>query len=157
MTLLTYEATVSLADGSTVAITDLLGDGTDATRDHQLPAGAVITSIGLPSPWVDERAAYFRSISRFEAEWPLVECVVRARFDGERSAECAVGLGGVATVPLRMATAEAVLVGEALTDEAFGRAAAVCSDGANPLPETGYKVELLEATVRETLQRLRRH
>lgn len=155
MALLTYEATVALADGTTMTVAELLGDGSDATRDHQLPDGAVITSIGLPAPWADERAAYFRSISRFEAEWPLVECVVRARVDGDRIVECAVGLGGVATVPLRMGPAEAVLTGEALTDDVIGRAAAACSDGANPLPETGYKVALVEATVRETLERLR--
>lgn len=156
MALLTYEATLTLADGATLTVADLLGDGSDATRDHQLPDGAVITSINLPAPWADERGSYFRSISRFEAEWPLVECVVRARFDGDRIAECAVGLGGVATVPLRVEAAEVALTGEPLSDEAISRAAVACSDGANPLPETGYKVALIEATVRETLERLRR-
>ncbi len=155
MALLTYRAAVTLADATTLSIDDLLGDGTDATRDHQLPDGAVITSIDLPAPWPDERAAYFRSISRFEAEWPLVECVVRARFDGDRIAECALGLGGVATVPLRMGAAESILTGATLSDEVIGRAASACIDGASPLPETGYKVDLVTATVQETLERLR--
>jgi len=146
---------VSLADGTTLSVDNLLGDGTDATRDHQLPNGTVITSSNLPAPWPDERGAYFRSISRFEAEWPLVECVVRARFDGEHMAECGLGLGGVATVPHRVDAAESILTGAPLSDEVIDRAAAACTDGASPLPETGYKVDLVKATVRETLERLR--
>jgi len=155
MALLAYEATVTLVDGTVLTIDALLGDGVDPSRDHQLPDGAVIVSVDLPAPWPGERAAYFRSISRFEAEWPLVECVARARFDGETIAECAVALGGVATVPLPMAAAESVLTGGPLTDEAIAAAAAACAEGANPLPETGYKVELVAATVQETLERLR--
>ncbi|NNC74789.1 MAG: molybdopterin dehydrogenase, partial [Acidimicrobiia bacterium] len=127
----------------------------DPTRDHLLPDGAVITSIDLPTPWADERAAYFRSISRFEAEWPLVECVVRARFDGQRITECGLGLGGVATVPLRLRAAESILTGAELTEDVIDRAAAACTDDASPLPETGYKVDLVNATVQETLERLR--
>ena len=33
--------------------------------------------------------------------------------------------------------------------------AEACADGANPVPETGYKVDLVVATVIETLERLR--
>ena len=155
MALLTYDASVTLTDGSTMSVADVMGDGSDATRDHQLPAGAVITSVDLPAPMEDERAAYFRSISRFEAEWPLVECVVRAHFDGDTVAECAVGLGGVATVPLRMSNAETILTGATLDAATVAAASSACTDGASPLPETGYKVDLVAATVRETLERLR--
>ena len=155
MALLTYDATITLANGTTMTIDDLLGDGSDPTRDHQLPDGAVITSINLPAPSPDERAAYFRSISRFEAEWPLVESVVRARFDGERIVQCGLGLGGVAAVPLRMRAAESILTGASLSDEVIDRVATVCTDGASPLPETGYKVDLVKASVQETLGRLR--
>ncbi|MFK8025049.1 MAG: xanthine dehydrogenase family protein subunit M, partial [Ilumatobacter sp.] len=155
MALLASDAAVTLTDATSMSIADLLGDGSDATRDHQLPDGAVIASIELPEPWADERAAYFRSISRFEAEWPLVECVVRARFDGDTVAECRIGIGGVATVPLRMDAAASMLDGQTLSDEVIRRVAVACTDGAQPLRETGYKVGLIEATVQETLERLR--
>ncbi|MEO1061323.1 MAG: FAD binding domain-containing protein [Actinomycetota bacterium] len=155
MALLTHEASVELADGSTMSIDDLLGDGVDPTRDHQLPDGAVIAAVHVGAPWPGERGAYFRSISRFEAEWPLVECVVRARFDGDRIAACGVAIGGVATVPLRMPAAEAILTGASLDDATISAAAEACTEGANPLPETGYKVDLIAATVTETLERLR--
>lgn len=155
MALLTYGANVALADGSILSIDELLGDGSDPTRDHQLPDGGIITAIQLPPAWEDEQAAYFRSISRFEAEWPLVECVVRARFDGSQVAECCVAIGGVATVPLRIDAAEAILTGTDLTDDVIEQASSACAEGARPLRDTGYKVDLIIATVQEALERLR--
>ncbi len=55
-----------------------------------------------------------------------------------------------------MDAAKSILTGEAPTDEIIERAAAACTEGAEPLRETGYKVDLIAATVHETLQRLRR-
>lgn len=155
MALLCYETTVVLADGSTRSVEQVLGDGTDPTRHHQLDDGEVIAAIELTDPWPLERGAYFRTISRFEAEWPLVEAVARARFDGERIVECALAIGGVATVPLRLPAAEQILAGTVLDDPTIHTAAQGCADGANPLPETGYKVDLIVATLIETLERLR--
>lgn len=155
MALLTHDAWVELADGTTMTVDELLGDGADPTRDHRLPDGAVIVAVHVGEPWPGERGAYFRSISRFEAEWPLVECVVRARFDGDTIAAVGLALGGVATVPLRMPAAEAILNGASLDDATIAAAAEACTEGANPLAGTTYKVDLIAATVTETLQRLR--
>ena len=85
----------------------------------------------------------------------MVGCVVRARFDGERIADCAVGLGGVATVPLRMDPAESILTGASLSDEIIDQAARACTEGASPLAEPGYKVDLVAATVRGNAPRPR--
>ncbi len=155
MALLCYDTTIVLADESTRTVDEVLGDGTDATRDHQLADDEVIAAVEIRNGWLDERAAYFRSISRFEAEWPLVEAVARARFEGEHIAECALAIGGVATVPRRMAAAEQILTGSTLDNATIDAAAQACTQGANPLPQTGYKVELIAATVIETLERLR--
>ena len=156
MALRCYDTSIELADGSRRSLDELLGDGTDPTRDHQLADGEVIAGIHVASGWAGERGAYFRSISRFEAEWPLVESVVRARFEGDTVAECRLAIGGVATIPLRMEAAEAVLAGSTLDDSTIRSVAEACAEGANPLPETGYKVDLVVATVIETLERLRR-
>lgn len=153
--LLTYDATVTLAGGDTWTVAELYGDGSDPARDNRLPDGEIITSVTVPSPVADEQGAYFRSISRFEAEWPLVEAVARlVRDDSGTITQCGIGLGGVAPVPMRMTAAERLLVGGRLDESTITAAAAACTEGANPLPETGYKVALIEATVREVLERL---
>lgn len=155
MALLAYDATITLGSGPTLSVSDMLGDGIDPTRDNALPNGEVIAAINLPTAAAGERGAYFRSISRFEAEWPLVEAVVRATFDGDTVVDCGLGLGGVATVPRRMSEAESLITGTTLDDDTIAAAARACAEGANPLPETGYKVDLIIATVTETLERLR--
>ncbi|MEM7285831.1 MAG: FAD binding domain-containing protein [Actinomycetota bacterium] len=155
MALLTYEARLELADESDLSIGEFLGEGVTPTRSNALPDGAVIAAIHVPHGWDGEIGAYFRSISRFEAEWPLVEAAVRARMDGDVVAECGIALGGVATVPLRMTAAEALLTGRTLSDDTIQAVSAQCTEGANPLPETGYKVDLIKATIQETLERLR--
>ncbi|GAA2740335.1 xanthine dehydrogenase family protein subunit M [Terrabacter aerolatus] len=156
MALLTYAATLDTTRSGGLAVGDVLGDGSDPSRDHLLADDEVLTRITLPPPVAGERAAYFRAISRFEAEWPLVEAVVRVvRDEAGTVTSCGLAIGGVAPVPLRLRAVEALITGSTLDDDTVSAAAAAATDGADPLPETGYKVALVEATVREVLERVR--
>ena len=150
MACLAYDATVTHRDGGELSMRELFGDGSDATCDHTLAAGDVLTSVRLP-PRVDERAAYFLAISRYLAEWPLVEATVRLGTENGAITWARVALGGVANVPLRAPAVEAALVGQAPETATLERAAALATKDANPLPMTGYKVELVQATIVRTL------
>lgn len=153
MALMAYEATVTINAERQIPISDLYGDGSDPTRDHLLAPDEVLTHVHLPAPVANERAAYFRAITRAEAEWPLVECIVRLVVEGETIRFARVAVGGVANIPLCLSHVEAALLGQPATTETFERAAALASEGATPLPRTGYKVGLLRGTVLETLGR----
>lgn len=156
MALLTYAATVDTTQRRSLTVGDVLGDGSDPSRDHLLADDEVLTRITLPPPAAGERAAYFRAISRFEAEWPLVEAVVRVvRDDAGTVTSAGLAIGGVAPVPLRLNAVETMLLGSSLDDDTVAAAAAAATDGTRPLEETGYKVQLIEATVREVLERVR--
>jgi len=153
MALLAGDAQVGVTGRGRLPAAALWGDGSDPQHDHQLVDGELLTHVHLPPPWPGERAAYFRAISRFEAEWPLVEAVARVVLDGDVVTHAAVAVGGVANVPLRLPAVEAALVGDAATQEALTRAAAAATEGVSPLPRTGYKVDLLAGTVLEVLER----
>jgi xanthine dehydrogenase YagS FAD-binding subunit len=153
MALLAYEAEVEIHGQGRRPIAALFGDGSDPTRDHMLNEGELLTRILLPPPAPGEQAAYFRTISRAAAEWPLVEAVVRLVVDASTIRFARVGIGGVANIPLRLPVVEAALVDQPATAETFARAAAAATDGVAPLPLTGYKVELLARTVLETIER----
>jgi len=156
MALLTYAATIDTTQRDGLGVGDVLGDGSDPSRDHLLADDEVLTRVTLPPPAPGEQAAYFRSISRFEAEWPLVEAVVRVvRDDTGTVASCGVAIGGVAPVPLRLGAVEELITGSTLDDDVLAEAAHLATEGASPLPETGYKVQLVEATVLEVLERVR--
>ena len=157
MALLLHDATVTTTERDGLLIGDVLGDGSDPTRDHLIGDTEVLTSVRLPAPVDGDRAAYFRSISRFEAEWPLVEAVCRVVLDAAGTVmSCGVAIGGVAPVPLRLEAVEQLVVGTALGDDCDHRSrSGRHASGAGPLPETGYKVALIDATVREVLERVR--
>ncbi len=152
MALLAYDATVDVVGAAVGTVGALIGDGGDPTRDHHLPPGAVLRSVTVPPKVVGERAAYMRAISRARAEWPLVEVLARVGVQGDAIAWAKVAVGGVAGVPLRLAAVEAALVGAPAQPEALTKAAKLARDGAEPLPMTGYKVDLLEASVLEALE-----
>lgn len=156
MALLAYDAEVEVHGQGLRPVAALYGDGSDPIRDHLLGPGELLTRVVLPAPerLRSERAAYFRAITRAEAEWPLVEAVVRLVVGDEDVISFAgVGVGGVANIPLRLPHVEAALVGQRVTAETLERAASLATEGATPLPLTGYKVELLRGTVLETLER----
>ncbi len=158
MVLLAYgaEVVVQGAEGTRrMNMVELYGHGRDGHHDHLLPQGDLLTHIMLPPPLANERASYFRSISRARAEWALVEACVRLVVDESKNVITAafVAVGGVAPVPLRLPQVEAELVGKAATAVTFASAAKLAADGANPLPQTGYKVPLLVGTVQETIER----
>lgn len=153
MALLTYEATVTIQGQGPRPLADLYGDGRDPSRDHLLQPGELLTTIHLPAPLAGEQAAYFRSISRFEAEWPIVECLARLLVTEGVIKLAWVGVGGVATIPLRLPQVEAALLGQPATPATLVTAAQVALEGANPLPQTVWKLVFLTGTVLETLER----
>jgi xanthine dehydrogenase YagS FAD-binding subunit len=150
MALLTYDATVEVADAATRAIDTVFGDG---STHHGLGDGDVLTAVVLPPPLTGERAAYERATSRRFAEWPLVEAVARIGVTDGRITTAAVGAGGVAPVPLRLRAIEALLIGERPEPAVLAVAAEAATDGFRPLEQTAYKLPLLRATVLDVLAR----
>jgi len=141
--LLAYDAVVR-TDRRTLPIADLFGDGADGTVDNRLGAGERIVTVAMGEPLPQERAVYRRAICRAYAEWPLVEIVVRAVIAEHRFAFIRIAAGGVAPVPLRLPAAEAALEGKATDPAALRLAAALAMAGSKALPQTGYKLQLLE-------------
>lgn len=150
--LLVYDAEVTIEGQGRRSVTALYGDGSDPTRDHLLVPSDLLTQVHLPAP-VAEHAAYFRAICRAEAEWPLVECVVRLGIENGAITWARVAVGGVATIPLRLPVVENVLTGQSATPETLIHAASLASNGTRPASQTQYKVKLLRETVLETLER----
>jgi xanthine dehydrogenase YagS FAD-binding subunit len=153
MALLAYEAQVEVAGGGARSVAALYGDGSDGRHDHQLGDRELLTAVLMPEPLDGERAAYFRAIGRALAEWPLVEAIVRLAVIGETISFARVAVGGVAPIPLRLPRVEEALLGSAPDAEIVERASSTATDGAKPLPMTGYKLQLLRGTLRETLER----
>ena len=152
MALLAYEAEVeyvlpSEPEPKRGPVLEVLGiDG--------LPEGGLITTVRLGPPIAREQTAYVRASNRAHAEWALAEVTVRLVLASDGRLEFVrVAAGGVAPTPLRLLEVEDALHGQQPESETLARAAALAREGAKPLPQTGYKLDLLEGCVLEALER----
>jgi xanthine dehydrogenase YagS FAD-binding subunit len=152
--LLAYDARVKTNQRPALTIEQLLGDGSNGAADHALGPGEMIEAVELPPPTPSERAAYKRAIGRAYAEWPLVEIVARVVVSDDEFRLARLTAGGVAPVPIRLHAAEAATQGAPVSAATIAAAARAATQGAKPLPMTGYKLELLSGLVQDLLERL---
>jgi carbon-monoxide dehydrogenase medium subunit len=71
--------------------------------------------------------------------------------------EARIALGAVASTPIRVPQAEAMLTGKALSEEAIEEAAEKATEVARPISDmrgsAGYRMELVKVLTRRTLKR----
>ena len=125
----------------------------DPTRENVLQPGEVLKEIRVPAAagW---KSAYYEVRERAAFDWPLVSAAIAIKASGGVVKDARVVLGQVATIPWRSATAEKALLGKAVgaaSAEAAGRAAV---EGAQPMSDNGYKVDLVATLVRRTVMTL---
>ena len=149
--LLAYEAKASTSLRADLPVEALLGDGRDGRIDNALQPDEIIKSIALTPPLAGERALYKRAIGRSHAEWPLVELVVRAVIADGSFRLVRIAAGGIAPVPLRLCAAEAAAENAPATMATVTAAASRAIDGARPLPQTSYKLDLLKGLMMDLL------
>jgi xanthine dehydrogenase YagS FAD-binding subunit len=150
--LIAYDALIDTDRRRDAPVLEILGAGDKATSETALAPGELIISVRLPAPLAGERASYKRAIGRAHAEWPLVELVISATFEAGAFARLRLVAGGVAPLPLRLRGAEAAALGKPPSTETFAAAAEAAVAGANPLPASRYKLDLLQSLVRDQLE-----
>ncbi|BBY26855.1 FAD binding domain-containing protein [Mycolicibacterium sediminis] len=141
------------ADGErTIPIADffrLPGDTPD--RENNLGAAALITAIEVPVRPDTRRSGYLKVRDRQSYEFALTSAAVAMDLSGGVIRSARVAVGGVGTVPWRLPAVEARLAGRKPGPQLWVDAAAVAADGAKPLSENGFKVELVKRAVQRQL------
>jgi len=118
----------------------------DPTRENVLAPGEILREIRVPSA-KGRRSAYAEVRERAAFDWPLVAvaAVVEPGGGGVKSAR--IVLGAVAPIPWRSKKAEEALVGKPLGAASAEAAAAAAIEGAEPMTDNGYKVDLVKTLV----------
>lgn len=116
--------------------------GDEPERDNTLHPYELIVGIELPPSPYAESSWYLKVRDRHSYAFALVSVAAGLRIVDGRIHAAAIGMGGVAAMPWRVVEAEAGLLGQQPTQEAFRRAARVAMAGAQPLSQNGFKVEL---------------
>jgi xanthine dehydrogenase YagS FAD-binding subunit len=149
------DAVVITRDGSgehRVAVSDFFrrpGDTPD--HEHDLGAGALIAGVEVPVVPEARRSGYLKVRDRESYEFALASAGVALDIAAGRVRAARVAVGGVGTVPWRLPAVEQALVGRAVGPDVWRDAASHAADGAKPLPENGFKVELIKRTVERQL------
>jgi len=125
----------------------------DPERENLLEPGEILTEILIPSA-AGAKSAYAEVRERAGFDWPLVSVAVVARGEGGTVEDARVVLGQVATIPWRARKAEETLVGQPLGGASAEAAGTAAVDGAEPMTNNGYKVDLVRALVRRVVDSL---
>jgi xanthine dehydrogenase YagS FAD-binding subunit len=164
----THASDLAVALVALDAVVHVLGrDGEERTiplvRLYRVPAatpevetvldhGDLITAVEVPLPSPATRSTYLKVRDRASYEFALASAAVAVEVHRGVVREAGVALGGVGTVPWRAWGAEDVLVGRPATATTFQEAAAVALDGATPLRDNAFKVDLARRTLVRALE-----
>jgi CO/xanthine dehydrogenase FAD-binding subunit len=101
-------------------------------------------------------ASNFVELSRRQGDFALVEVAVNIEFDTESCIQkAAIGLGGVASTPMRAAGGEEVLIGTTLSDDVIREAARTAAEEIEPLGDHNasgfYRKKMIEVLVERAL------
>lgn len=119
--------------------------------EHNLAPGALITAVEVPVRPDSHRSGYLKVRDRASYEFALTSAAVALDISGGLIRSARVAAGGVGTVPWRLPAVEGRLTGRPPSGELWQFAAAAAADGAAPLSENGFKMELLKRTVQRQL------
>jgi xanthine dehydrogenase YagS FAD-binding subunit len=122
--------------------------------DNTLDAGELITGIELPPEGFAEHSAYLKLRDRQSYAFALVSVAAALRLDDAGSiAAVRVALGGVAHKPWRDLQAEASLVGQRPTTEAFAAMAEMVMRDARGHGGNDFKIPLARRAIVRALER----
>ncbi|MPZ40477.1 MAG: xanthine dehydrogenase family protein subunit M [Rhizobiales bacterium] len=126
--------------------------GDTPQSDNALGPGELIVAVEVPVGTESRRSCYLKVRDRASFEFTVVSVAVALQIEGDVIRSARLAAGGVGTVPWRLAASEAALAGARAEPAAFAAAAAHAADGAQPLSQNGFKIELLRRAVRRALE-----
>jgi carbon-monoxide dehydrogenase medium subunit len=122
-----------------------------------LEPGELVTAIRLPPPQ-PAATRYLKFTSRSSGDRPCASIAVLLRAPGGRCEALRVVVGAVSTVPVRARAAEALAIGEALTQDRIGAVAAAAAEAVDPVEDirgpAAYKRRVVEVLTRRVVASL---
>jgi len=110
----------------------------------------LITHVALPASAAVKSATYEVRFKQSH-DWPLGLASVALTMDANTVRAASVVLGAVAPIPWRATGAETILVGEQITDVVAERAAEAAVQGARPMSQNAYKVQIARTAVKRAI------
>jgi aerobic carbon-monoxide dehydrogenase medium subunit len=150
--LIALDATLTVA-GKGVAKTVAAEEFALDFFETAVQAGEMVTEIQIPV-LAPNTGVYFTKYSQMQGDYALASAAVLITLDKKKDicTNARIGLGGVASTPIRAKKAEAVLIGKKVTEALLAEAAAVATEETSPVSgieaSAEYKKELAGTLVK---------
>ena len=115
-----------------------------------LAPNELLTHVILPPPGAVKSATYDVRYKQSH-DWPLASAAVALDMNGAAVRTARVVMGSVAPIPWRSPAAERALAGKTLTEEVAMAAADAAIQGAKPMTQNGYKVQIARTAVKRAI------
>jgi xanthine dehydrogenase YagS FAD-binding subunit len=122
--------------------------------EHTLRADEMIVRIDIPAGEYTSRSGYLKVRDRQSYEFALVSVAAALHVDDGVIRAARLAAGGVGTVPWRLRRVEEALVGQRSGERVWRDAAMRAGEGARPLTDNAFKVELLKRAVLRALEQV---
>jgi xanthine dehydrogenase YagS FAD-binding subunit len=119
--------------------------------DNNLKPNELITSVDLPLQPLATHSKYLKIRDRASYAFALVSVSAALFVEAGQVREVRLALGGVAHKPWRVPDAERALIGKAANEQAFKETANQILAGATSRGSNGFKIELAQRAIMETL------
>jgi xanthine dehydrogenase YagS FAD-binding subunit len=124
---------------------------TENDREIDLHPNEILTEIVIPSSSASMKNATYEVRQKEALDWPLATASVALKMSGGKVASARIVMGHVAPTPWAASVAEKSLVGKSIDEASAEHAAAAAVEGAQPLSQNGYKVQLAKVAVKRAL------
>ncbi len=113
-----------------------------------LQQGDIITGIIFPPLAKNQQSVYIKHAVRKAMDLAIVGVAVIITVENDVCTDAKIGLGAVATTPIRAPKAEKALVGRRLTDDVIEEAARIAMESCSPISDIRASKEYRSAMVR---------
>ncbi len=117
--------------------------------ENRLQPNEIVTEVEVPLH--SYKSVYMKYREKEGFDWAVTAVAAALELENETCKKANLILGGVAPVPWRARKAEAVLVGQKISEELARQAGELAVEGAEPLSDNAYKIPLTKNLVKEAL------
>jgi len=136
----------------TVSIADFfVGPDKSVLKENILEPNEIVTEIQLAPLSGKVRSSYRKIRARRAWDFAMVSVGTVLVFENENISRARVVLGGVGPYPWRAEAAEKLLVGKKIDSATAAAAGHAAAEGANPMRDNAYKVQIVQGAVEESI------
>jgi len=128
-----------------------IGPDKSIEKENILAPNEIVTEVQLPPISGKARSSYRKIRARRAWDFALTSVGIVLQFENEKVSKARIVLGGVAPYPWRVEAAEKLLIGKKPDGAAATAAGQAAAEGANPMRDNAYKVEMVKGAVEESI------